>query len=342
MEAIPKNYKWYRRKHQLFCLRPQEAVRWIMGTFLSSLAKRREEFPTTVSIEVTNDCNMGCSTCPQPLILGEKGYLNIDLFKKIIDECCQFPSLTNIVFTGFGEPFLNPQLISMSRYAKSKKTPFVRSYTNCVLLNKQMTDEILVKPGFDEMTLSLNAPTQEIYERIRKNRYYKLVTENIEYFLLRRIVLKTKTPFVNLQLLRLKDVPLNPEAFIHKWLPLLKLGDCISMKDSHSFAGQVNDPGVGTMGTSARRLPCGQLWNYLFISWNGDVSPCSSDPFKKLKIGNVGNTSLKDLWHSSEIQHMRAVHLQREYHQIPLCSQCETWRYFCQGANRPIPIIGRL
>lgn len=342
MEAIPKNYKWHRRKLQLIHLRPREAVRWIMGIFLSSLAKKREKFPTTVSIEVTNHCNMECSTCPQPLLSGEKGYLNFDLFRKIIDECCQFLSLTNIVFTGFGEPLLHPQLVSMSRYVKSKMIPFVRIYTNCTLLNKQITEEILLKSGFDEITLSLNAPTQEIYERIRKNRQYELVRDNIEYFLMRRKVLKTKTPFVNLQLLKLKDVTFDVGDFIKNWMPLLELGDCISLKDSHSFAGQVNDPGVGSMVHFSQRLPCGHLWNHLSISWNGDVSPCCADPFKKLKIGNVYNTSLKELWHSSEIKHMRAIHLQKKYHLMPICSQCETWRYFPQDANTPISILGQL
>ena len=140
MEAIPKNYKWHRRIRQLMHLRPQEAIRWI-----------REEFPITVSIEVTNNCNMACSTCPHPHISAdEKGYLSMDLFKKIVDECCRFPSLTSIVFTGFGEPLLHPQLITMSRYAKSKGIPLVRTYTNCILLNKQRTEKFLQRSGFDE------------------------------------------------------------------------------------------------------------------------------------------------------------------------------------------------
>lgn len=327
MEAIPRNYRWYRRMLQLMHLRPQEAVRWITGVFLSSLERKREEFPTTISIEVTDNCNLACSTCPQPLLSGERGHISMDLFKKIIDECCQFPSLTNIVFTGFGEPLLHPQLITMSRYAKTKMIPFVRTYTNCILL-KQNAEELLLKSGFDEITLSLNAPTQEVYARMTKSQQYKLVTENIEYFLMRRKALRARTPFVNLQLLKLNDVSLHIEEFIKNWRPLLKSGDCISIKKSHSFAGQVNDPGVGGVFESTKRVPCGQLWNHLSISWNGDVTPCCADPFKKLKVGNVCDYSLRNLWHSSKIMHMRNIHLQRKYDQMPLCSHCETWRYF--------------
>jgi radical SAM protein with 4Fe4S-binding SPASM domain len=341
MEAIPKNYKLHRRILQLMHLRPQEAVRWIRGVFLSSLEKKREEFPTTISIEITNNCNLACSSCPQPLLSGERGYLSMDLFKKIIDQSYRFPSLTNVVFTGFGEPLLHPQLITMSRYVKSKRIPFVRTYTNCVLLDKQKTEELLLKSGFDEITLSLNSPIQEIYERIKKSRHYEPVTANIEHFLKRRKALKTRTPFVNLQLLKLNDVSFNIEEFTKNWMPLLKPGDCISIKDSHSFAGQVSDPGVGRLVDPRERVPCGQLWNYLYISWNGDVSPCCVDPFKRLKIGNVRDSSLKDLWHSCKIMHMREIHLQKKYNRLPLCGNCETWRYFTHHANNPGSVLER-
>jgi radical SAM protein with 4Fe4S-binding SPASM domain len=328
METLPKNYKRQRRKLRLLHLKPHEAIRLCKGAFLSFLEKQRLEFPRMVSIEVTNNCNIACSTCPQPYIQGEKGYLSMDLFKKIIDECSHHPTLKSIVFTGFGEPLLHPQLITMSRYVKSKGIPYTRTYTNGVLLNKQNTDKLLLESGFDEITLSLNAPTQEIYKRIKNNQPYNLVTENIEYFLMRRKFLKRKTLFVNLQLLKLNNVSYPIEDFNKKWMPLLKPGDCITIKYSHSFAGQVNVPGVGKVFGPRERSPCAQLSMYLFVSWNGDVVPCCVDPLKKLKIGNIGSSSLKDLWHSSKIKLMREIHVKKEYHRLPLCSNCETWRYF--------------
>lgn len=327
MEVIPKNYRWQRRRLRLMHLRPQDTIRWLNAVFLSSLARKREKFPISVAVEVTNNCNMTCSTCPQPLLQGKKGYLSMDLFKKVIDECSQYSSLTSVVFTGFGEPLLHPQLIAMSRYVKSKRIPYLRTYTNCVLLNKQNTEELLLESGFDEITLSLNAPTQEFYTRIKKGQEYTLVTENIRQFLIRRKSIK-KTPFVNLQLLKLNDTSLPVEEFVIKWMPLLKPGDCITTKYSHSFAGQVNDPGVGKVFGPGKRLPCGQLWNLLFVCWDGDVTPCCVDPFKKLKIGNVRSSPLKDLWHSPAIMRMREIHLRGECHYLPLCDNCETWRYF--------------
>lgn len=328
METIPKNYKWYRKTHQLAHLRPKEMLRWIRSELLSVPGRKREETPLTIAIEVTNKCNLTCSTCPHPsLSPNEKGSMNMDLFEKIVDECCQFPALTSIVFTGFGEPLLHPQLIPMSFYVKKKKIPIVRTYTNGVLL-KEKSEDILLNSGFDEITLSLNSATQMIYEKITKSLQYMRVTDNIKYFLQKRKSLKKRIPFVNLQLLKLNDVSFDKEEFIRYWKPSLKFGDCISIKESHSFAGQVDDPRVRKVFKVTKRVPCGQLWNVLFIAWNGDVTPCCVDPFKKLKIGSCCNSSLLDLWRSSAMAHMRNIHLQRKYDQMPLCSHCETWRYF--------------
>jgi radical SAM protein with 4Fe4S-binding SPASM domain len=328
METIPQGYKWHRRVLQLTQKKPSEAIRWVKAELLSFGAKRREEFPITLAIEVTNHCNKGCPTCPQPRIADEKGFLRLDLFQSVVDECCRVPTFTSLVFTGFGEPLLHPELIHMGCYAKSKMIPIVRTYTNCVLLDEKNSEEILSSSGFDEITLSLNGPTPETYERMKRDRDYTLVTNNIEYFLRRKKVLGRRTPLVNLQLLRLNNVPLDTGTFAQRWAPLLGAGDCIVVKDSHSFAGQVDDPRVGGLFDPHMRLPCGQLWNFLSVSWNGDVSPCCADPFKKLKIGNVGNSSLHRLWHSPRLKEMRQLHLQERYHALPLCDDCETWRYF--------------
>lgn len=328
METIPKNYKLYRRTKQLAHLKPKEVLKWIKRELLSSLGRKREETPITIAIEVTNNCNLTCSTCPHSYLSpDEKGFMNMDLFERIVDECCQFSALTSIVFTGFGEPLLHPQLISMSCYVKDKRIPIVRTYTNGILL-KEKSEDILLRSGFDEITLSLNGATQTIYEKITNSLQYVHVTDNFKYFLQKRKALKRWKPFVNLKLLKLNDVSFDKEEFIRNWKPLLKSGDCISIKESHSFAGQVNDPRVGKVFKTAKRVPCGQLWNVLFIAWNGDVTPCCVDLYKKLKIGSCCDSSLLDLWHSSKLAHMRNIHLQRRYDQMPLCDHCETWRYF--------------
>ena len=44
------------------------------------------DFPPEVWIENTNHCNASCVMCPRESHFREKGIMNIDLYKKIIQE----------------------------------------------------------------------------------------------------------------------------------------------------------------------------------------------------------------------------------------------------------------
>src|SRR3989338_1927463 len=89
-----------------------------------SLSALRERHPAKVNylppclfIEITNRCNLSCSTCPLGTELAYKGYNKADIsfeqFKKIINE---IPSLIYVTLQGIGEPLLNKDVIKMIKY----------------------------------------------------------------------------------------------------------------------------------------------------------------------------------------------------------------------------------
>jgi len=43
-------------------------------------------FPTHIDFESTNNCNLRCVMCPREFMKEDKGFMDIDLFKKVIDE----------------------------------------------------------------------------------------------------------------------------------------------------------------------------------------------------------------------------------------------------------------
>ena len=87
------------------------------------------EFKFTLQqwIEFTLDvgCPNNCGYCPQNVLLneyykndyGRKSSMNLDDFKNIL---ANIPTHIDIDFAGFGEPFINPQVIDMMRYAASQ------------------------------------------------------------------------------------------------------------------------------------------------------------------------------------------------------------------------------
>ena len=64
--------------------------------------------PSSISIEPTTACNLGCPECPSGLkqFTRATGNLKFDLNKKIIDELGAHLSFINFYFQG--EPFINP------------------------------------------------------------------------------------------------------------------------------------------------------------------------------------------------------------------------------------------
>jgi len=62
----------------------------------------------------------------------------------------------------------------------------------------------------------------------------------------------------------------------------------------------------------------------IFVEWNGDVYPC---PFLRIKIGNLFQKNLNDLWQNSPL-----LNNLREREKIEGCSECEYWK-ICRGCR---------
>jgi len=284
-------------------------------------------FPYMLQIEVTNDCILECIMCPHSQLEEKTGYMSFEQFGKIIDECSRHYSLGELVFSGMGEPLLHPQILEMSKLAKSKGIPKVRMTTNALLLTEQRVGEILEDSRLDQISFSLDALTPETYRKIKGSSNFAVAQNNIIYFLEQKHKKNQWKPFVNLHILKMKETVSEIDGFMRQWKPLLGKGDNILVKALHNFAGQVEDRRLEEHICDGRRFPCRQLWEFLYISWNGDVMPCCMDVLKKLRIGNFQESSLEALWNDPLLQEIREIHLQGQYGKIPLCSQCSNWWY---------------
>src|SRR5271165_3354279 len=72
------------------------------------------QLPVCLYLEVTNRCNLLCTTCPRTYAdLEPPADLPWDLFRAIVD---QLPGLKRAVLHGIGEPMLVKNLPKMVRY----------------------------------------------------------------------------------------------------------------------------------------------------------------------------------------------------------------------------------
>ena len=88
--------------------------------------------PVCLYLEVTNRCNLLCTTCPRTYEdLEPPADLSWDLFTRIVD---QVPDLARAVLHGVGEPMLVKDLPRMVKYLKERGV-YVLFNTNGTVLN---------------------------------------------------------------------------------------------------------------------------------------------------------------------------------------------------------------
>jgi MoaA/NifB/PqqE/SkfB family radical SAM enzyme len=137
-----------------------------------------EKPPVCLYLEVTNRCNLLCTTCPRTYVeLEPPADLSWELFVKIVD---QLPGLARAVLHGVGEPMLVKNLPKMVRYLKDRGV-YVLFNTNGTVLNEK-NGRALIAAGLDELRVSLDASTPESYIKVRGKDYFNRILKNVKAF----------------------------------------------------------------------------------------------------------------------------------------------------------------
>ena len=143
-----------------------------------------KELPRQVYIEVTNYCNSRCVSCPLTydhfLADEPKHHLGWEEFLQITD---QLPQIERAVLHGIGEPLLNKELPRFVAHLK-RRGANVTFNSNGVLLNQDRGDA-LVSAGLDELRISIDATSPELYARLRGIDVLPKIIANLKAFVTR-------------------------------------------------------------------------------------------------------------------------------------------------------------
>ena len=135
--------------------------------------------PHCVFIEVTNNCNLLCETCPRTFTTYEEPKtLNWENFLKIVE---QFPDMERAVLHGIGEPLLNKDLPRMITYLKARGV-FVLFNTNATLLTPDWSRQ-LIDSGLDELRCSIDGADPKTYAAIRGAPLLHKIVKNLTEFI---------------------------------------------------------------------------------------------------------------------------------------------------------------
>ena len=134
--------------------------------------------PVCVYLEITNRCNLLCTTCPRTYEeLEPPADMSWNLFRSIVD---QLPDLARAVLHGVGEPMLVADLPRMVAYLKDRGI-YVLFNTNGTVLSER-NGRALIAAGLDELRVSLDASNRESFKAIRGRDYFNRIVRNVRAF----------------------------------------------------------------------------------------------------------------------------------------------------------------
>lgn len=271
-------------------------------------------FPEHVDIELSSVCDMKCPMCYTTTAafkeLVPKKLMDMELFKKIVDECAN-RGVYSIRLSLRGEPFLNRNIVEMTRYAKEMGIREVATLTNGLKLNPELFREIM-EAGLDWMTISFDG-MGETYEKIRHPAKFAEAVEKIRQYHEIKRQRGAKKPVIKIQSVW-PAIADNPQAFYDLFTPI---------------ADQVfSNPLVDYLKQDVKLVydedfTCPVLWQRLVIGSDGSVFLCINDEYGKQIIGNVHTESLYELWHGPKMEAARKIHRGKEgVKHIDICRSC--------------------
>jgi radical SAM protein with 4Fe4S-binding SPASM domain len=251
----------------------------------------------------------------------DKGYMDMALFKKIVDEAAPFVFDINLAHRG--ESLLHPHIIEAIIYAKQKGL-YTRLHTNGSLLTEDLSQQV-IQAGLDRLSFSFDGYEKQTYEKIRIGGDFDKTVSNIVRFLEIKKETRSKKPFTAIEVISFDEPERQASrqaksAFPKRFenLPL----DSIVMKELHNWAGQIEKERRGKKYTI-----CPFPWNALIIYWDGSVLPCTQDFFGGFIAGDANESSLKTIWNGKEMRFIREKLATKNIQELKTCSGCDrVWR----------------
>jgi len=276
--------------------------------------------PTIQQIEPTNACMMDCIMCPRRNMKRKVKLMDLNLFKKIIDQCRWNDE---IWLHHFGDPLMHPKLDEMIFYV-SKKGIKPKMSVNPNLLSKEKSRK-LIKSGLHTIMISLDGVDDKTYRYFRgKNANYKKAIENINNLLAAKKELNSEL-YIVLSMIRMKANKKDAENFKKIWSK--KGVNEVSIKQFVTWDGsdkkilEQGDKDTLSRKHKKEKKYCSEPWMKFSVTVDGKVVPCCYDYDEKFVLGDASKKTLKEIWNSNKIKILRRQ-IKSGKLKNPLCCSC--------------------
>lgn len=295
--------------------------------------------PVSVTLYLHARCNLNCSMCWRNADFAaerlKQKEVPLSRWEKTIVELAEM-GCRSIKFSGGGEPLLYPGFLKLAILAKGFNMCCMLT-TNGTLLDKHMRDE-LDRIGWDEVTVSLDGPTEEINNSIRGKGFDRVI-RNISESRDRsfKTYLQTVMQMENLGSLenmlnlvkehRMDGIKFLPAYDWNRKQIDFDIDDELSgaYKKAMSLNIWTNLSSLIDGGYKLEKADgtCFYPWFYCLIDELGDVKPCCHPAVTrdaKVSMGNIDKESIRDIWTGERFNELREQF--RKGALIDACSRC--------------------
>jgi radical SAM protein with 4Fe4S-binding SPASM domain len=299
---------------------PTKIIKYLIFRYKFYIAGKEKinlGYPPYLLIEPVSTCNLRCPFCFQTDKTFTKkpfmGVIDFEFFKIVIDQADKLETGA-ITIASRGEPTMHKKFIEMLEYINTKKNIFeIKVNTNGTFLNDKICHAIF-KNNVTQIIISSDHYIKEDYERLRLGSNFEKVVKNVDLL----FNIRKKFYSGSLTEIRISGIDnernLNREKFKDFWI---KRCDHVSagypLERWNTYENKIDNN---------IKDPCENLWDRMYVWFDGKVNPCDADYKSYLSYGSAKEYNLKELWNSKIISKIRDQHLSNDRTKINPCDRC--------------------
>lgn len=282
------------------------------------------EFPKTVLIDTVSCCNLKCSMCVHKDMKRHKGFMDWNIFTKVIDEIAHKDKNVKIWMVFFGDPFVRskykPTIFDMVKYAKDKGLTNVVINTNGCLMNDENAKKI-IEAGIDGIYVGIDGFSEKTYNENRCGGNYKETVNNVLNLL--KIKKERKLDKLNIfvQFVEMDNNIHERDQFVEYWK---NTGATVKVRPMVTWAGKIKRKVMTE--TLVERYPCYWAMDTIVVADDGRIANCACDLDVANSFGNVKENSIEEIWNTT-MKDFRIMHLEHRFDELnDLCKNCRDWQ----------------
>lgn len=314
------------------------SVNKLHGFWLHTIKSTKVAHPSSLMLEVTNQCNLACITCPREYAYGaemDKGFINLQKIKKVIDEAV--PYVDSIGLTGMGETFMFKKLPEVVAHIRSKNKGIIISISTNAHLPISVSMVAELADQIDTIQISIDG-TYDVYENVRKKSNYDFFMANVKEIIQ---ICEGKRATITFNFVAIKENFFNMVDVVElagtmgvKYVNITPFNVAsITVFDKSYydfFYTEEFRTALKKAKDKAKEFPqlrfsawdieapkgfrkCDLVWSHFYVSWDGYSTPCCAKPFpKQLNFGNVFESGLMNCLNDPDYRKFRAMWYKNE------------------------------